>query len=326
MTKRKTIKNPNATEIIELTSRIKDGSTSADAPLGEVLRLCMRLGKLLGNEDLVNWARMEVSGYVKAEDLPDYRKMSSESRGIFYGPFGSGIKNAHIPSGIIEKEHREVLYNVYLFQPVTELEDLAISKRGEGNLLRIPWSGNMIAHYQRKEIYQNGMVLASAWQVMTQQKLIGVLEVIKTRVLDFILEIEEELGLDSGLTKMTSKVIDSKQERIKQIFHNNIYGGNIMMGDAGSVTQQTINVNQGDIESLKDYLRELGIKEIHVNKLEEAIEEDKTEKQHPGPAVRRWLKKAGEFGASVASNMLGQLLATAVERYYGVNTGSPLSL
>lgn len=318
MAKRKTIKRLNTVEIKELINRIRDSSISTSTPLGEVLRLCMRLGKLLGNENLVNWARMEVSGYTKAEDLPDYRKMPSESSGDFYGPFGSGIKNAHIPNSIIEKGHREVLCNVYMFEPVTELEDLATYKRSEGNILKLPWSGNMIAYYQRKEIYQNGMVLASAWRITTQQKLIGILEIIRTRVLDFILEIEDELGLGNISAKPTSKTISSKPEKIQQIFNNKIYGGNIMIGNTRNITQQTININQGDIESLKNYLKELGVKKNNINELEEAIKKDETERQRPGPAVKSWLKKAGEFGTSIVSNTLGQLLASAVAKYYGI--------
>lgn len=318
MAKRKTIKKLDTTEIRELIDRIRDGSTGISTPLGEVLRLCMRLGKLLGNEDLVSWARMEVSGYTKAEDLPDYRKMPSESSGDFYGLFGSGVKNAHIPNSVIEEEHREILCNVYMFEPVTELEDLAKNKKSEGNILKIPWPGDMIAYYQRKEIYQNEMVLVSAWRIMTQQKLVGTLEIIRTRVLDFILEIEEELGLNAISKKTTLKVINSEPEKIQQIFHNRIYGSNVMMGSARDITQQTMNINQGDIESLKNYLKELGIRKNYINELEEAIVEDKTKEQHPGPAVKRWLKKAGEFGLSIASNTLGQLLASAIAKYYGI--------
>lgn len=318
MANQTTAKKLNMAEVRDLIDRIRDGSTDSTTPLGEILRLCMRLGKLLGNEDLLTWARMEVIGYEKAEDLPDYRKMSSESSGDFYGPFGSGVKNAHIPNSLIEKEHREVLCNVYMFEPVAELEDLAKNKRSEGNILKLPWSGNMIAYYQQKEIYQNGMVLASAWRIMTTQKLVGILEVIRTRVLDFVLEIEKELGLDSVTTKTTPRIINSKPDKIQQIFNNKIYGGNFVMGSAGDVTQQTMNINQGDIESLKKYLEELGLKDKHIKELEVSIRKDEGE-EHPGPAVKGWLKKAGEFGISLASNTLGQLLATAIARFYGIS-------
>lgn len=309
----------NIMEVKELIDRVRDRSTDSTTPLGEVLRLCMRLGKLLGNEDLLNWARMEVIGYEKAEDLPDYRKMPSESSGDFCGPFGSGVKNAHIPNILIEKGHREVLCNVYMFEPVAELEDLAKNKHGDGNILKLPWSGNMIAYYQHKEIYSNGMVLVSAWRIMTTQKLVGILEIVRTRVLDFVLEIEKELGLDSVSTKTTPKIINSKSDKIQQIFNNKIFGGNFVMGSVKGVTQQTININQGDIESLKRYLEKLELGDKHIKELEVSIKKDEEEKEHPGPAVKSWLKKAGKFGADLASNAFGQLLASAIGKFYGVN-------
>jgi hypothetical protein len=85
-----------------LLQRIIDEATDASSNLGEVLRLCMRLGTTLKNDDLTAWARLEASGYNNAEELPDYRKIGVEVRGTFHGPFGSGLKNAHIPQGVID--------------------------------------------------------------------------------------------------------------------------------------------------------------------------------------------------------------------------------
>lgn len=316
-------KNSKSQETVALLKRIREGSTSSEVSLGEILRLCMRLGKQLNNEELVTWARMEASGYTDAEDLPDYRKLPSESRGTFFGPFGSGIKNAHIPSNLIEKDHKEILCNVYVFEPVNELEDLARGGSGKSNLLELPWPSNFIAYYQRKEIYENNLVLASAWRVMTKQKLLGILETVRTRVLDFVLQIEETLGLDSEVSDEDTKITQPQPKEIQQVFNNTIYGGNVALGNSGDVNQQTINVQKGDFDSLRLYMEQLGIKKADINTLEQAISEDKNPTNGLGPAVSKWLAKATALGLkgslSVASNVAGSLLASALMRYYGIH-------
>lgn len=313
----------NTNEIISLLRRIREGATSNTTSLSEILRLCMRLGKQLGNEELVSWARMEASGYTKAEDLPDYRKLPSESQGDFYGSYGRGIKNAHIPDSVIEQGHRDSLCNVYMFEPVTELENLAISSGGKDNILKIPWSGDVIAYYQKKEIYSGGMVLATAWRVMTKQKLTGVLETIRTRVLDFILEIEEELGLQGESEDQNPEIVHPQPQKIEQIFINTIHGGNVAVGNNRDISQQVINIKQGNIDSLKSYLKELGLEEKDTHELEQAIKEDGVQTKEPGPAVSRWLVKVAILGVkgglSVASNVAGSLVANAIMKFYGIS-------
>lgn len=312
----------NAKEVTLLLKRIREGATSSTAPLGEVLRLCMRLGKQLKNEELVRWARMEASGYSKAEDLPDYRKMPTESRGHFSGPFGSGLRNAHIPNSVIEEKHREVLCNMYMFEPVNELENLAKGIDSKDNTLSIPWSGDIIAYYQRKEIYSAGMTLSSAWRVMTREKIVGVLETIRTRVLDFILEIEEELGITESEEHRNLAITQPQPQTIQQIFIEKIYGGNFAVGQNQDVTQQTISVNKGDFASLKKYLKQLGIEEKEIGSLEKAMAKDNSQKTRPGPAVKSWLAKVKKIGLkgslSVASNVAGSLLANAIMKFYGL--------
>ncbi|HEX4205095.1 MAG TPA: hypothetical protein VHZ51_13050, partial [Ktedonobacteraceae bacterium] len=93
-----------------------------------------------------------------------------------------------IPEAVIEKELRDTLFKVDLMQPIGELEQL-ISKKADANSITIPWSGDAVLYHQRKELYQ-GYVLASAEQVLTTTIIAGILEVIRARVLEFVLAIE----------------------------------------------------------------------------------------------------------------------------------------
>lgn len=205
-----------------------------------------------------------------------------------------------------------------------ELEDLATNTNTKGNVLTIKWSGDAIAIYQDRELYSNGLQLASAWQVISQQVLVGILETIRTRVLDFILQIEQTLG--DELLKETEETIlkSSDQEKISQVFHNTIYtnDGNVAIGNTGSVKQTIINVKQGNLESLKEYLSELGINKQQISELEDAIERDGEPQEEIGSEVSNWIMSITVFalkgGLSVASNLVASLLASAILRYYGM--------
>src|ERR1700694_1499287 len=149
-------------EIVHLFSRINEGATSSQASLSEVLRLCMRLGRLLDNKELSDWARAEAGGYDSINSLPDYRVFKTEVRGTFSGPAGSGLNNISIPRAAVDEAHQDSLFTVYMTQPVGELEQLAIGLT-DSNSISIPWSGNIIWYYQQREIY-SGYALNAAWK------------------------------------------------------------------------------------------------------------------------------------------------------------------
>jgi hypothetical protein len=156
-----------------------------------------------------------------------------------------------------------------------ELSDL-VTKNSEGNILKIKWSGDAISVYQEKELYSNGLVLSDAWQVVSQQSLLGVLEIIRVRVLDFIIQIEESLG-DELLKETQSKDLDEAEEsKINQVFHNTIFNsdGNLAIGNVGIVNQTNVNVKKGDLNSLRDYLTKLGLDSAQLKQLDEALEAD----------------------------------------------------
>jgi hypothetical protein len=300
-----------------LLKRIIDEATDASSNLGEVLRLCMRLGTILKNDDLTAWARLEASGYDHDDDLPEYRQIPVEVRGTFYGPFQSGIKNAHIPKSAVDEGHREALFTASIFDPVGELERIA-GKDASDDTLQQNWPADAIAYYQQREIYSNGLVLASAWRVLSRNTFAGTLETIRTRILDFALKIEAELG-EGEDEKADSEI---QPARVNQIFNTTITGGNVAFSGMGDVSQSIQQVNKGDIESLEQALKELGIQRTDIKNAVKAIEEDEKSAEKPGPNVTKWLGdmlvKGLKTTGKVATGAAGGLLAQAIARYYGI--------
>jgi hypothetical protein len=309
-------------EIVQLLRRINEGATDSHTPLGEVLRLCLRLGRLLNNKELSDWAKAEAGGYESINNLPDYRIFDTEVRGTFSGPFGSGIENAPIPKFHIEEEHRDILFKAYMTQPVGELERLAIG-REDTNSLTIPWSGNVIMYYQQKAIYQ-GYILVAAEQVMTTTLIAGLLEVIRARVLEFVLVIEKELGIDAMNYDDNKKPLETLgQEKVTQTFHMTIMGGtNFALGNTGTTSQHATHVQPGDLQGLKEKLAELGVTESLISDLDTALDKDADSEEQPGTHVQGWLSrlmiKAGKGTLLLASTAATTVVVTEVRRFLGL--------
>lgn len=311
-----------SSETINLMKKIRDGATSSDTSLGEVLRLCMRLGQQLSNKELTTWARKEASGYKGEDDLPDYRKLATEVRGTFRGPFGSGLNNAHIPKLSIDKKHREILYSIHLFEPVNQLEQYAKSE-GSGTF-QISWPADIIAYYQQREIYSNGLVLVSAWRLMSSQNILGVLETIRTRVLDFILQIQEELGVDIDEPAAKDEIDIKSSQAITNIFNNTINGGSVSLSNTGNASFESINISNGNITELKDYLSSIGLKKVDLEQLDSSIKEDGEVKEQLGPSVSSWLSnvsiKALKGGLNVGKDVAVSFITKALMQYYHLDS------
>ncbi len=294
-------------EIVQLLRRINEGATNSQTPLGEVLRLCLRLGRLLNNKELSDWAKAEAGGYNSIDSLPDYRIFETEVFGTFSGSFGSGIKNAPIPKIFIEEEHRDTLFKVYLTQSVGELERLTVG-RTDTNSLTIPWPGDIVLYYQQKAIYQ-GFVLVAAEQMMTTTTIAGILEVIRTRVLEFVLEIEKELGIDMMADDNKAPLETLSQEKLHQIFNTTIHGGtSFAFGNTGTTNQYATHVQPGDLQGLKEKLAQLGVTEELITDLDTALDKDVDSDEQPGPHVQSWF---GKLMIKVGQGTLQLVAATA---------------
>jgi len=309
-----------------LLHKVIDGATGTDMPLAELLRLCMRLGVALGNDDLLNWARQEVSGYKSYKTVPDYRKVATEVTGTFNGPFGSGLKNAPIPRLSIDKEHRDHLFHAYLTEPVGEYERLITASDSKSDLLELPWSADHIAYYQQREIYQ-GVVLSYAAQRFTRTGLSGILQTIRTRVLDFGLQIAEELGIDPNARKVEAKgkhdIEEVEPERVQQIFNTTINAAsNLSLGNMGSSSQQLVHIEKGDLDGLKRGLRNAGVTSALIKELEAALQEDERAGKKLGPATTGWLTKLSAMAKSgalqLATGVTLELIKTGIAHFLGI--------
>jgi len=223
---------------MSLLREIQREAISPTNKVSDLLRKCKILAYRLGNEDFKNWVDSELNGYESLEDLPSYRVYNNvASKGHFSGAFGSGMKNADIPSNCFPRKIRKNLTTVSLIAPIAEIESLVRGTK-KSDMLQQPWDANFVAMF-RGRIYEN-MVCVQAWKVIPSTKLEGIIDIVKTKILNFVLEIEV-INPDAGEARLNSDPIP--QEIVSQIFNIEINGnvGNLASRNTHSIINQKIS-------------------------------------------------------------------------------------
>ena len=202
---------------------------------------------------------------------------------------------------------------MYLAQPVSALEDTLKS----GSSLSFPWNANLVAIYQ--DNLKSGWQLHSAHQTVSDSVVAGIIDTVRTRVLNMALEIQSELGeRDEDLKEITPE----KSRMVEQTITNNILGGTVYLSTGQStmtVTQQSINV--GDWESLSKVLHSVGVSEPELAELSEAVEEDGDKKM--GTKVKGWIARTApkvlSGGVKIGTEIGKALLKEHLKHYFGLS-------
>jgi AbiTii len=216
---------------MSLLRQIQDAAIDSSVDLPTLLRKCKVLAARLGNEDFKHWIDCELVGYDEKDDLPAYRILNVNSKGHFSGAYGSGIRNADIPLSCVPKELRESLKHSYMMQPVAAIVSL-VKNQGSG-LLQEPWNPDVVALVGH-EIYQH-MNCMQAWKVIPASSLVAALDSVRTRILNFVLEIESK-NPDAGEAMANEKPLP--QDIVQHIFNTYI------TGDVQNLASGSTNVKQ----------------------------------------------------------------------------------
>lgn len=228
---------------MSLLREIQDAAVSSEVDVTSLLRKCKILAARLGNDEFKEWVENELNGYRDGGSLPVYRVLTVQSLGDFSGAFGSGLKNAPIPSMSIEERFRELTTHSYLTQPISFYQSL-LKDRTSSNF-RENWPANLVA-YVARDIYQN-MACMSAWKVIPANSIAALLDTIKTRILSFCLEIES-FDPQAGEAPLNSPTLP--QERVTQVFNTYISGDVQNVATGSTHVQQTAITNSGASDQL----------------------------------------------------------------------------
>jgi hypothetical protein len=313
---------------VTLLSDLIEDASGDNVPLAVLLRRVKVLAARLRTGPLANWVDHELAGYGSEAELPSYRgPFDAAAVGHFAGPFNSEIRNAPIPTVSFEENVRSTFapfFTVEFRQGVATLEDIVDRSASTGGTdsLHVAWPADAVAYanqlwQQGKVQWYEGMGLISAWTPISAGQITGVLDTVRTRVLDLALAVEAE---DPTAGERVSSAI--APERATNIFNTVVMGGNLAI--------QSVNVTQtmpppATEAELFQRLTELGMAPELVSELEEALQADRDSGEatptEPGSKVKAWLGKAtmlaAKAGSGVAVGASGDVVAQLVMGLFG---------
>ena len=304
---------------MSLLREIQDAATNENTSLPTVLRKCRILATRLKHEGLKEWTQFELDGYPFLKTLPDYRATFCQAFGTFFGVGGQRLKNAPIGISSIPKVARTTLLGIKFGHGIASLENMV--KGANKDVLERRWPADTYKKFGNS-IYPN-MELMEAWNVIPVSFIVGILDTVRNRVLNFALEIEEQYP-DAGNVLSISTPMSSK---IQHIFNTTINGsvGNFATGSENFNQSAIMEISQGDFEGLSKFLKSLGLSNRDVKELHTAIKSDEKPKQkRVGGKVAEWLGQAVTKSAQgllkIGSGVASKVLTDAIFRFYGFPT------
>lgn len=297
-------------EIVTLLSD-KDGS------LTDALLKTKVLMHRIGHKELAGWVNDELSGYLSSSDVPDYRTIPTRLYGnvsnMAWRHSGMQLPTSHLP-----KEVRERFCVEKLRQSIQVLEQLSQSDGSLSKPVTPEWY-----HTLEKGAIEQSFSIDGAWVQFEPTQIVNVLIEVRSRLLDFALNLQGELGdvAEENVTE-AAKGIDAAG-----MFASAVFGDNttVVIGNSNQSTI-TNTVTKGDFAALAEAFKVTGVSEADVDELKAAVDDDDpkavTETKQFGPKVTAWMGKmyekaiSGAWTIGIAAG--GKLLADAIGSYYGI--------
>lgn len=291
--------------VVTLLDDIIDASTDSSVSVADLLRKVQIVAHRLGAADLVTWAKQELAGYDDDATLPSYRVLHTNVIGTFTGPMQS-IQRLPLT---VKLPSIESWWDMHMHQPIVELQALSESE-GDRDPTR-EWPAFIVKEYEDSGVFRlqfHG--LFSAHNLITRQSLKGVLDVIRSKALEFALELQTA---DPDAGSVGGPTITSEPELAGVVYNvtNNIYGDGVNIATGSQITQKS-RVKKGDADALRREAFALGLPEEAVEEFVQIISEEKSVDK---PKVKTFLKKvrtgavvvAGSVGSDVVAGSLVEL-------------------
>jgi len=297
-------------EIIEILS--SDSGKLSDA----LIKTKVLLHKI-GHKELVPWVNSELNGYPDPGTVPEYRILPAQVL-VNAANMAYQVTSHHIPLGHLEQKHRERLETARMDQSLAVLEKF--TEKDDGHLqAHIPMESYGILGKGLDRSYR----IQSAWSEISHTSVIQILIQVRSRLLDFVLELSDQLPSELNEEQVKER-IDSFDAG--NLFNSAIFGDNatILVGNSNAQTVSNV-ITKGDFKTLSKTLENNGVSEIDITALKNAIDDDASvldpASKEFGPAVKSWLQtmlsKAVETSWNIELGMASSLLATALNSFYG---------
>ena len=305
-----------------LLKQIQASLLESSSDLGPMLLKLRFLASKLGSVPLEEWVKFESEGYPKEAELPDYRKVGIHFTGSFSGPFGSGIKNAPLPSYLIAEHAGKDWLTYELRQSVASIPSLY--KSTKSGVIQLSYSnlplllqGHIYPDYACNQVVGH-LAVASLDEVINS---------VRNRILELTLELEKSVPGSAAITLTASAASHSSQiEQVTNITHQIVHGNVTTITNSGAGSEFHFSVSKSDAGGFEKALVEGGVSSKDAAELRQIVASEKPDLKDEalGPKGREWLVKNigkavnGTWKASLS--VATSLITEAALRYYGLKS------
>lgn len=299
---------------MSLLNEIRSDLVNESGSLANTLRKAKILSSEIGLPEFRGWVESELNGYQDRESVPEYRHARPANLGVLSGSFGRMDRNVPIPTSPLPEGVKDFAENLIFYEGVGELEAQA-----SGAPLYNKWPQEYVMRAREVIEWSGGMVLIDAHQPITAHTILGILDQVKNKLLDFVLRLQE-----NNISPENMKNQTVAPETVRNLFNITIHGNQNTVASGENVNQTIKTVTKGNVDSLLDFLRELNLGDDDIREVEEAIDEEPfATNGQIGPKVQSWLggmmQKMASGTLTVGKNTTAIMLAQAINSYYGIN-------
>jgi hypothetical protein len=289
-----------------LLDDVIDGA-SGDVPIAQLLRRVKVLAARTNTDPLEEWVSHELDGYPEDAALPPYRgPFDVQVIGHYLGAFAE-LTGITIPRrGFPAEMTTDHLFTISLREPIAELESMTTTG------VTAAWTGDTIQLYNagvargviQRHVRQD-LALAEATMSLSKHTIVGVIDTVRTKVLDLALQLEK-ITPDAGQSDASHETNDLAGI----VINNHLHGPTTMViGGSGNVTQTVNPPTPGNPDELIAFLEKAGLPGDAIAELRTAVAEDTKRNDRRWPKVRSWFGKAATDSTTQA---VGGAIANAI--------------
>jgi len=167
-------------------------ASSGDTPVSQVAMKALVIASKLHTEDFEQWLKLELNGYIGAE-VPPYRILACQFKA--WNPVAGEVPT------ILQGEVAKTLTTRRLLSPLGELEALTAARPGDDSgLLKVLFPAEVGDRLRRMSGKSD-----EVYQVITVSAVKGILSSVRTRILEWTLDLEKR-----GLAAHPAVVVQRK--------------------------------------------------------------------------------------------------------------------
>lgn len=202
-----------------------------DASIARILLKAQTIAFYIKDDTFTRWIKAEQNGYEDIKSIPDYRKVKCGVKANVSIPFRGIFTNMIVPVDAIEnKKIRESLSHIIVTEPISGIEEMGKADNEKSLRMNVP----AFAYNAINQFYPNGNI-EDAWKFTNPSSASAIISIVKSKLLDFFLNFEQEIDINVNFDVMANK------EKIQTIVNQTINAGVVNTGDG------SVSINQSEI-------------------------------------------------------------------------------